>query len=64
MIDRFNFSFYQQNDTLFIDMKINGINRMELIKIFNEIHKASELRTNISVDSVGTIYNGLELIEK
>jgi len=64
MIDRLNFSFYQQNDTLFIDMKIHGTNRMEFIKSFNEIRKSSELRTNIPVDSVGNIYNGLELIEK
>ncbi len=64
MIDRLNFSFYQQNDTMFIDMKINGTNRMEFIKSFNEIRKSSELRTNITVDSAGTIYNGLELIEK
>lgn len=64
MIDRLNFSFYQQNDTLFIDVKIKGTNRMEFIKSFNEIRKSSELRTNIPDDSVGTIYNGLELIKK
>lgn len=64
MIDRLNFSFYQQNDTLFIDMKIDGTDRMEFVKSFNEIRKSSELRTNTPIDSGGTIYNGLELIEK
>jgi hypothetical protein len=45
-------------------MKINGTDRMEFVKSFNEIRKSSELRTNIPIDSAGTIYNGLELIEK
>jgi len=64
MIDRLSFGFYQQNNSLFIDMKINGTNKMEFIRSFNEIRKSSELRTNIPIDSSGTIYNGLELIEK
>jgi hypothetical protein len=64
MIDRLDFSFYQQNDSLFIDMQISGTNRLKFLKSFNEISKSAVLRTNIPIDSTGTIYNGLELIKK
>ncbi len=63
MIDDFKFNFYLQNDSLFLNMEIHGTNKLSFTRSFNEILNASKLRTNIPIDSTGTMHNGLELID-
>jgi hypothetical protein len=59
----YKFHFFEKNDRIFIKVNIEGQDAMKFERPMLEIIQADKYRCNVPVDSVGIIYNMIELVD-
>ena len=58
----YNFHFFTKDSKVYVNASINGQDQMKFERALLEISSASNYRANVPVDSAGTIYNMIELV--
>jgi hypothetical protein len=59
----YDFHFFQKDDKVFIRADIKGQDAMKFERPMHDISLADKYRCNVPVDSVGVIYNMIELVD-